>query len=169
MKWCTKLRVVYKAYPIVLQGDLSNLNDTRVKNITILVPISVSFWITPVSTQRESCNMRNFKGRRRSVSLFFMVIIAFSMSQRPNRGTRPVADIKSLRFAWLYRTYTNDLGISLFTAQMRFVLNRTLSSQHTITFATQRGSQQHIDVVYNTYDNWLGLNCFAGTTPLCSS
>ena len=136
------------------------------KKVTHLITISLSFWITPVSNQRESCKRGSFEGHRRRFSLFFMVIIAFSMSHRPHKVTRPVVAIKSLRFALLYSTYANDLGLSLFIAQTRS-LSHIVFTKHTNFVATRRGSQQHFDVVYNTFDNELSLGLFTGTTPLC--
>ena len=71
MKCCTKLRVVYRRYFIVLQGNLSNSNDTRVKEITDLVPIS-TFLDNPSSNPKTELRneAQRFDGQRRHARCF---------------------------------------------------------------------------------------------------
>ena len=109
MKRCTKLRLVYKRYSIVLQGHLSNSNDTWVKEITDVVPISM-FLENPSSNPNTEMRNKTLMGIDRGhASLFCMVIVKFSMPHRPNKFGRPVAAFKSLRFSLFYSAYANDL------------------------------------------------------------
>ena len=104
MKLCTKLREIYKRYPIVLEGHLSDLNDTRAKK-TLICSRFPHFRITPVSTQREIYEMRHKALRGMTV------IIPFSKSDRPNEITRPVAAIKSIRY--IYSHQKNEISVEL--------------------------------------------------------
>ena len=65
MKWCTKLRVVYRRYSIVLQGHLANSNDTGVTKITDLIRISM-FLDNPSSNARTELinEAQRFDGHR---------------------------------------------------------------------------------------------------------
>ena len=109
LKWCTKLDVVYKSCPFDLQGHPSNFKVTRDKKSPILTWIEhfrtvTSVWIHPWIWN----DAQSLMWLRRGALLFFEVIHQISRSHGlKNRWfgsdlskiTRPVAAIKSLRFA----------------------------------------------------------------------
>ena len=52
MKWCTKLEVALKRYPIVFQGHTSNCKVTRLKKSSILTQIGRFRTVTPAWIHR---------------------------------------------------------------------------------------------------------------------
>ena len=111
-KWCTKLEVGEKRCLIVFEGHLSNFKLKRLKKSSILTQIKHFRTVTPVWIHQWLRNdAKSFKSHRRGVLLFFRVIHQISRSHglknrrfesNLSKITRPVAAIKSLRFALFY-------------------------------------------------------------------
>ena len=116
-KRCRKLEVAWKRCPIVVEGYPSNLKATRLKNLSILTQIRRFRAVTPVWIHQWLRNYaKSLKKHRRCALLSFWVIHQVSRShglknQRfessLSKITRPVAAIKSLKFALFFWKYFN--------------------------------------------------------------
>ena len=111
MKWCKKVEVAEKRCPIVFQGHPSNFKVTCLKKLSIFTQIGRFRTVTPVWIHRWIWNdAQSLIWYRRHALLFIWVIHQISRSHglknrqfetNLSKITRPVAAIKSLRFALL--------------------------------------------------------------------
>ena len=111
IKCCTKLEVAEKRCPIVFEGLRSNFKVTQLKKSSILIQIRCFQTVTPVWIHQWLRNYaKSLKQHRRGALLLFLVIHQISRSHglknrrfesNLSKITRPVAAIKSLRFALL--------------------------------------------------------------------
>ena len=105
-KWCTVLEVAEKIFHIVLQGHLSTFQVTRSETLSLWLRYERFCLITPIQIIEWLRNDTQKQGR--GSVLVFEVIYQISMSHCWKIGfgsklgniTRPVAAIKSLRFAF---------------------------------------------------------------------
>ena len=115
LKWWTKLSIVWKRCPIVFQCHPSNFKITRDKKSPILTRIVHFRTVTPVRIHQWIWNdAQSLMQYRRGALLSFKVTHQISRSHglkswqfesNLSKITRPVAAIKSLRFALLFLPY----------------------------------------------------------------
>ena len=122
-KWYAKLEAAWKRCPIVFQCHLSNFKVAWLKKIVNFYPDwAFPDCISSLSSQWLRNDAKSLKYHRRGALLFFGVIHQISRSHGLKNGrfesnlskiTRPVAVIKSLRFALFNCQCLNKLEIAM--------------------------------------------------------